>query len=68
MASDCHIQPFALNPLAQNVRLDTTGTHAEPKAGYDTIGELNLTRSRRLQPCDLRIRQTYFVRHMYLLP
>jgi len=40
----------------------------EDKAGDDTIGELNLTRSRRLQSCDLSVRQTYFVRHMYLLP
>jgi hypothetical protein len=68
MASDCHIQPLALNPLAQNVRLDTTGTHSEPQAGDDTIGQLNLTRSWRLQFCDLSVRQTYFVRHMYLLP
>lgn len=68
MASDRHIQPLALNPLAQNVCLDTTGTHAEPKAGDDTIGELNLTRSRRLQSCDLGVRQSYFVRHIYLLP
>ena len=48
--------------------LDTTGTRAEPKAGDDTICELNLTRSRRLQSCDLSVRQTYFVRHMHLLP
>jgi hypothetical protein len=27
-----------------------------------------LTRSRRLQSCDLSVRQSYFVRHMYLLP
>ena len=68
MASDGHIQPLALNPLAQNVRLDTTGAHAEPQAGDDTIGQLNLTSRRRLESCDLRVRQTYFVRHMCLLP
>ena len=68
MASNRDIQPFPLHPLAQNVCLDTTCADAQAKAVDDAVHELNLSCRWGLQPCDPRIRQPHFVRHMYLLP
>ena len=61
-------QPFTLNALAQDVRLDAACTHPKPEPGHDAISKLNLPGGRRLQACDPSVRQTNFVRHMYLLP
>ena len=68
MSADRDIQPFALNALAQDVGLDAACTHPKPEPGHDAISKLNLPGGRSLQACDPSIRQTNFVRHMYLLP
>jgi hypothetical protein len=68
MSADRDIQPFALNALAQDVRLDAACTHPKPEPGHDAISKLNLPAGRSLQACNPSIRQTNFVRHMYLLP
>jgi hypothetical protein len=64
-----------MNPVATSDAAFRGGACPTPEytiaytGNYTTSADANnLTSRRRLESCDLRIRQTYFVRHMYLLP